>query len=47
MDLVRGAGSRGGLKLHGKNIRPGVSVEWESPDSQRDKAGPKRGEEYS
>lgn len=29
-ELVEGSGSRGGLELHDKNVRPRVSVEWES-----------------
>lgn len=46
-ELVEGAGNRGGLELHNKNIKPGMCMEWESSVSQRDKPGPKKGEEFS
>lgn len=29
-ELVGGAGTRGGLELHGESIKPGVSMEWEN-----------------
>lgn len=35
------------LEPHCENIKPGVSMEWESPVSQKDKAGQKWGEECS